>query len=95
MEFPSYVANDTAETLRRDVVNSLRTVTSVGQAVLLTSVAVATTSTPIAHGLKAKPRAFFVLGQVDARVWRAAVPDASYIYAIANTAVTCDILVIP
>lgn len=95
MDFPTSPSNDTAEILRRDTANALRTITSVGQAVLLKNISVAAASTAVSHGLRVAPRAFFAIPQADARVWRSATPDASNVYVQANIASTCDILIIP
>lgn len=95
MNFPSSVRGDTTDLLRRDVTLAFQRVTSVGEARLMKDVAISTAATTVAHGLSATPRACFVMGQVDARVWRSAVPDTRNVYLIASVAVTCDILIIP
>ena len=95
MRFPSSVGGDTTDLLRRDVVNALQTVTSVGQATLLIGQAIGTTSTPIRHGLSSKPRAVFAIPTTNVTVYKIAAPDATYVYLAASVAASVDIMVIP
>ena len=59
------------------------------------SVAVATTSTPVAHGLGFAPQSCNVIPQGDARVWEASPPDAKCVHLAASVAVLVNVEFIP
>ena len=59
----------------------------------LDGVGIGTSETRIGHGLGRQPTEYSVFLKADARWWESRRADQKYIYLVANTAVSADILV--
>jgi hypothetical protein len=57
--------------------------------------AIATTETPIAHGLPFAPQVGLAIPQANVAVWESRRPDARCVYLIAASATTANVVIIP
>lgn len=94
LRFPDKPAGSVSE-LQSAVAQLVDQFGAVAEARLILNQDIGTASTAIAHGVRGVPRAVFVMGQADARIWRSAAPDTLLIYLQASAAVTADVMVIP
>jgi hypothetical protein len=93
---PSFVNVDGADLARvqEEVQRTVEQLGDVCRSTLLSNVAIGTTSTAVAHGLRRTPGSYIVCRlRGDARVYEAAAPDSQAIYLQASAAVTVDVVV--
>lgn len=58
-------------------------------------IAIATTETAIAHGLPFAPQVACPVGQANVAVWESRRPDAKFVFLIAASATTANVVIIP
>ena len=58
-------------------------------------IAIGTAETPVAHGLKEAPRVALPLAQANVAVWESRSPDTRFVYLIAASATTANVVIIP
>jgi hypothetical protein len=94
LEFPERPTGTVFDLWRAtlDLVQQLR---QGAKAFVIKDVSVGTTSTALRHGLRGPPSMWKATPHADARVFRGAISDATFIYLQANTAVTCDVEITP
>jgi len=83
--------------LQRDVIAVVGALGPAAEAKQILGVSVATSETPVAHGLRGVPSAFYVQQLASGGpVYRSSNSDSRFIYLrSASGTVACDVLVIP
>lgn len=94
LRFPDRPTTTVPE-LQRDVLELVHQLKDGASAVVITDVAVGTTSTRVAHGQRSVPKAVLVCPHGAIAAGRATTPpDSQFIYIVAASACTADILVV-
>lgn len=73
----------------------LNLVTQIGRRPVCATAVINATETAVAHGLGFAPKACFTVGHANVAIWRSKAPDSKYVYLIAASQVTADVVVIP
>jgi hypothetical protein len=61
---------------------------------VIRDVAIATTETPVAHGMKSAPKTANVAPHSDARWWVTRAPDSRFVYLAASAAIIADVEIV-